>query len=95
MRTFQRRLEQEGLTYQRLVDQVRFQAAAELLGNRSVKMIEIALELGYSDAAHFTRAFRRWTGVEPSEFRRLCLKGSGTAFLTDSGHAEGHQDPGH
>jgi AraC-like DNA-binding protein len=35
------------------------------------KVIDIALELGYSDPAHFARAFARWTGLAPREFRRL------------------------
>jgi AraC-like DNA-binding protein len=71
LRTFQRRLAEEGLTYSRLVEQVRFNTAIRLLQDPSLKLLDIAIELGYSDAAHFTRAFKRWTGTSPSEFRHL------------------------
>lgn len=69
LRTLQRRLAEEGLTYSRLVEQVRFNTAIRLLQDPSLKLLNIAIELGYSDAAHFTRAFKRWTGTSPSEFR--------------------------
>lgn len=71
VRSFQRRLTEENLNYSRLVDQVRFEAATTWLQDPSVQIIDIALELGYTDAANFTRAFRRWAGVSPREFRRL------------------------
>lgn len=69
-RTLQRHLSQAGFTYQMLVDQVLFELALPLLKDNQIKLLDIALTLGYSDAAHFTRAFRRWAGVSPSEFRR-------------------------
>jgi AraC-like DNA-binding protein len=69
-RTLQRRLDAEGLTYSRLVDQVRFAAAARMLQESDAPLIEIAFDVGYSDPAHFTRAFRRWTGTTPRAFRR-------------------------
>lgn len=70
-RSLQRRLAKEGLSYFRLVDQVRFNLAADLLKEPSTHVLEIAFELGYTDAANFTRAFRRWTGKTPSQFRAL------------------------
>lgn len=70
LRTLQRRLAEEGLTYSRLVEQVRFNTAIRLLQDPSLKLLNIAIELGYSDAAHFTRAFKRWTGISPREFRQ-------------------------
>jgi AraC-like DNA-binding protein len=68
VRTLQRRLAEEQVDYTALVDGARFDMAVDFLKDGSVKLIDIALELGYSDAASFTRAFRRWTGVAPSEF---------------------------
>ncbi len=69
-RTLQRHLRQAGLTYQKLVDQLLFELALPLLEDEQIKLLDIALTLGYSDGAHFTRAFRRWAGVSPSDYRR-------------------------
>jgi AraC-like DNA-binding protein len=69
VRSFQRRLAEANLNYSRVVEQVRFDRAVELLSDPSIQVIDIALELGYTDAANFTRAFKRWAGVSPREFR--------------------------
>ncbi|GAG47040.1 unnamed protein product [marine sediment metagenome] len=69
-RTIQRCLLDEGLTYRRLLDRVRFDAACEMLATRQMTIREIALELGYSGTNNFVRGFRRMTGMPPSEFRR-------------------------
>uniref|UniRef100_B8HXD6 Transcriptional regulator, AraC family n=1 Tax=Cyanothece sp. (strain PCC 7425 / ATCC 29141) TaxID=395961 RepID=B8HXD6_CYAP4 len=71
VRSFQRYLAAEGLTYIRMVEQVRFDAAVDYLEDPDIKIIEIALELGYQDPANFTRAFKRWTGISPQEYREL------------------------
>jgi AraC-like DNA-binding protein len=75
-RTLQRRLAEAGVSYARLVTEARLEAAVRLLENPDVKLIEVAFELGYSDPAHFTRAFRRWAGVAPREFRQGCRAGN-------------------
>jgi AraC-like DNA-binding protein len=41
------------------------------MASSDVSIDELALRLGYSDAANFTRAFRRWTGVSPRAHRRM------------------------
>jgi len=69
VRSLQRELARAGLTYSRLVDQVRFEISAELLRNTDAKIIDVAFATGYTDPAHFARAFRRMAGVTPSEFR--------------------------
>jgi AraC-like DNA-binding protein len=71
VRSLQRQLAAAGLSYSRLVDQVRFDRAVNLLKQPEVKLIEIAAELGYTDSANFTRAFKRWTSTSPREFRQL------------------------
>jgi AraC-like DNA-binding protein len=71
VRSFQRQLAAANLNYSRIVEQVRFDRAIQLLHDPNIQLIEIALELGYTDAANFTRAFKRWTGTSPREFRRL------------------------
>ncbi len=74
VRSLQRRLAEVGLSYSRLVEQVRFDAAIDYLQNSDTKLIDIALELGYRDPANFTRAFKRWTGVSPRAFRDQLLQ---------------------
>jgi len=69
-RSLQRRLAEEGLSYSRLIDQVRFRLALDLLKDPSIQLMDVALELGYTEPATFTRSFQRWTGTSPSQFRR-------------------------
>ncbi len=71
IRTLQRRLGEEGVTYSNLVDRVRFDRAVSMLEDTDSKMIDIAFEVGYEDPGSFTRAFRRWSGFSPQEFRKL------------------------
>ena len=71
VRTLQRRLREAGLTYSGLLEEVRLEIAVRMLDEAGKKVIDISLDLGYSDQANFTRAFRRWAGVPPSEYRRL------------------------
>ena len=69
VRTLQRRLHAIGLTYAGVVQQARYEAAQQMLADRRRTIGEIARTLGYSDPAHFTRAFHRWTGRTPRAFR--------------------------
>jgi AraC-like DNA-binding protein len=70
VRTLQRRLAEAGASYERVLTRARFGTAAHLLETTDATVLDIALDVGYSDHAHFTRAFRRWTGVPPREFRK-------------------------
>lgn len=70
-RSLQRKLSQAGLTYSDLLEGARFQRAARLLQHSDAKVIDIAFAAGYTDPAHFTRAFRRMSGTTPSKFRQL------------------------
>lgn len=69
VRTLQRRLRSDGVTYADVVQRTRCAEARELL-RQDGRIGDVARQLGYSDPAHFTRAFQRWTGVTPREFRR-------------------------
>ncbi|PSN14820.1 AraC family transcriptional regulator [filamentous cyanobacterium CCT1] len=71
VRSLQRHLTETELTYSKLIDQVRFNRAVALLQQPNVKLLEVALELGYTDPANFARAFKRWAGVSPREYRLL------------------------
>lgn len=68
-RTFQRQLKEEGASFSDLLADVRRSETLKRLKERNVTIAAIATDLGYSDQATFTRAFRRWTGVPPSRFR--------------------------
>jgi len=70
-RTLQRRLAQHETTFNELLDQARFDAAKQLLLDESFSVSSIGFELGYSDSGNFTRAFRRWAGLSPRQFRQL------------------------
>jgi AraC-like DNA-binding protein len=70
VRTLQRRLAAGGCTHEGLIDRTRFATAASLLEETDAKILDLALALGYSDHAHFTRAFHRWAGCSPRAFRR-------------------------
>lgn len=67
--TLHRRLKAEGVSFATVLEDFRRRRAIRLLGERmSVK--EVAYRLGYSDAAAFSRAFKRWTGTSPREARK-------------------------
>lgn len=69
IRTLQRNLSQCGLTYSKIVDCARVEAAMVLLRDPNIKIIEIAYAVGYEDPSHFSRAFRRMAGTSPREYR--------------------------
>jgi AraC-like DNA-binding protein len=69
IRSFQRRLDAQDMSFSKLVEQVRRQRAIELLDNSECLVSEIAIQLGYSTSANFDRAFLRWTGKTPTQFQ--------------------------
>ncbi len=70
-RTLQRRLREEGTTFARVVDDLRRQLAPTLLGDDTLAVYEVAYLLGYADPSAFFRAFRRWHGCSPAEYRQV------------------------
>ncbi len=68
-RTLRRKLEAEGSSYVELLDGVRRALAIDYLRSSILKSDDIAAALGFSDAASFRRAFKRWTGKTPNEYR--------------------------
>ncbi len=70
-RTLQRRLQSEGISYRQVVDTARRARAETILATTTTPVAEIAASLGYEEPAHFTRAFQRWHGCSPSEWRRM------------------------
>ena len=69
-RTLRRRLAEEGTTLREVLDGVRFARAAARLSRSDASLARIAFELGFSDQTALSRAFRRWTGQSPAQFRR-------------------------
>lgn len=74
-RTFQRRLAAHGVTFAALLEETRRMMAEDLLADASVSLAEVAYLLGYTDAASFYRAFRRWHDTTPAEFRKARTSG--------------------
>ena len=68
-RTLQRKLADHGITYKTLVQQTREEVAMRGLESGALSVQELAYELGFASTAAFSRAFRRWRGVAPSEWR--------------------------
>lgn len=66
-RTLQRRLKDEGTSFQRTLDEVRTELARHYLKNSSMSGAEISFLLGFEDPNSFFRAFQRWTGKTPRE----------------------------
>ena len=69
-RTLRRRLEGRGMSYQGIVDDVRAGLARSYLESSRLSVEAIAERLGFSEPTSFSRAFRRWTGMSPREFRK-------------------------
>jgi AraC-like DNA-binding protein len=69
-RTLQRRLEQEGTRFTDTLDRARLEVARGLLADPAVSLTEVAYRLGFADLATFSRAFKRWTGMPPGQWRR-------------------------
>ena len=68
-RTLNRRLHVEGTSFTIVVNEVRFEIARQLLADTQVTFNQVAAALGFSEPSAFTRAFRRWSGQSPTEWR--------------------------
>ncbi|GAB3107413.1 helix-turn-helix domain-containing protein [Aestuariicella hydrocarbonica] len=70
-RTLQRRLQQQRISFAQLRDQVRFHHSITYLVEQNMSIDSISASLDFSDRTSFTNAFKRWTGLSPSTFRKL------------------------
>jgi AraC-like DNA-binding protein len=73
-RTLRRRLLDENTSFRKLVDELRMQMAIKYLRDTNLTIEDIAYALGFSDAANFRHAFRRWTKAAPHQFRDISQK---------------------
>ncbi|RJG12952.1 AraC family transcriptional regulator [Pseudomonas cavernicola] len=69
-RTLQRRLREAGLSFSQLVDETRQQLVLHYLRDPTLELADIAFFVGFSELGSLVRAFRRWTGQSPAEYRR-------------------------
>jgi AraC-like DNA-binding protein len=82
-RTVQRKLSAEGTSYKDILEDVRRNLAIEYLQSTTFTIEEIAVRLGYSDSSSFCHAYKRWTGVNPSDLRHR------DADINDERNADG------
>ncbi len=68
-RTLKRRLASAGTSFRQLRNEVQFELACQLLRNTTISASRIASMVGYSESSSFNRAFKRWAGVPPAEWR--------------------------
>jgi AraC-like DNA-binding protein len=69
-RTLKRRLQDEGTSFQALLDQVRHRDSLRLLAQPQLAIKQVAEAVGYADPANFARAFGKWTGMSPRAWRQ-------------------------
>jgi AraC-like DNA-binding protein len=68
-RALLRKLKERGTTFRDLLNETRFEVACQLLRSTRLSITQIGMAFGYADTAVFTRAFERWSGLAPSEWR--------------------------
>lgn len=72
-RTLRRKLAEGGTSYQQELDAVREKLSKQYFLRGGQSVTELALMLGYTDSSAFAKAFRRWTGISPTEFQERHL----------------------
>jgi len=70
LRSLQRKLHQAGTSFENLMQSVRRNLALHYINDNQLRIQEVAGMLGFSDPSNFGRAFRRWTGMTPGEYRK-------------------------
>ncbi|HEX5058697.1 MAG TPA: AraC family transcriptional regulator [Kofleriaceae bacterium] len=69
-RTLKRRLADRGTSFSKIVDDTRRQLALGYIADASLSLVDVAYFCGFSEQSAFNRAFKRWTGLTPGEYRR-------------------------
>ena len=72
-RSLQRRLREQGTSFNELLDGIRHELSGQYVTDSSRSFTEIAFLLGFSEPSNFARAFKRWHGVAPGAFRARAL----------------------
>ena len=71
VRNLQRKLKHIDTTFRELLDEIRRDLAKQYINNSDVSFSEVTFLLGFSESSSFSRAYKRWHGVTPSEVRKL------------------------
>ena len=69
--TLHKKLKAEGLTFARILEDVRRKRALAYMQDKTKPLVEIAEQLGFSELSAFSRAFKRWMGSSPAEYRSV------------------------
>ncbi|GAB5487497.1 MAG: AraC family transcriptional regulator [Parasphingorhabdus sp.] len=77
--SFYQKLKESGRTYQEILDETRLELAKNYMKQSTISTSEIAYLLGFHDSSNFSRAFRRWTGHSPSDYRHKLNEKSSTS----------------
>jgi len=72
-RTLENRLHTEGTSFQQLLTEVRQTKAVDFLSSSDMSIDDIGRAVGFSEPTNFTRAFKDWTGVPPTHYRKQLL----------------------
>lgn len=75
-RSLQRKLQEHGSSFQQVYDDFRQEKSILLLKDTSLSLLEVSLQLGFSESSTFYRAFKRWQGMTPGEYRQSLIDGS-------------------
>jgi AraC-like DNA-binding protein len=81
-RTLQHRLERQGTSFQQVIEDLRRDLACAYLEDRSRSIGEVSYLVGFASVSNFSRAFRRWTGLAPAEYRRALSDGTRESTAT-------------
>ena len=92
-RSLTRRLEAEGLTFRELVEEARRRAAEQLLPDLAIPLDDVAARVDYSDRASFIRAFKRWHGVTPAQWRKTIVEGTQGRVPIAGSEGRGTEEP--
>lgn len=77
-RSLQRKLQAQGSSFQKVYDDYRHDKSLLLLQDSSLSLLDISCELGFSESSTFYRAFKRWQGITPGEYRQSLFKNKPT-----------------